>query len=310
MARLTKLLHLHISEVGLARGRQHERRRVLWVCTVLCHHLELCSCPHDPLPLVKFLVCEEAGHTVAHLNQQLTIDVAVVREEEHSDLPLLLCERVDLDVIAKRLPLLSNAIEGECSIKQPVDTRALALEVDPEVRDQHEVALATLDKNCPWHVTTLAQFAVNRKIVLSSHRARLIHAGRRFHFGHAGAQQVLALRQPNATWVRVNERPRWMRARGELVENGGDITLRILEQIVKIPQQWLAACRVLLGLRALIVDLGSEERALAAEAAAAFNLLVRECNDGLRSGSHEDLVILRLACCTAPSQRGLSQLCR
>jgi len=258
--RVAQPLHVHLGEARLVRHQAQEARgRVLLVLDGLLARLELGGRPDDALARVELLLGEEAGDAVAHLDEQLAVDVAVVLEEEHRDEARLLGEGVDLDVVDERLALLRHAEEGERRVEQPVRLDALVLEVDAEVRDEHQVALPRLDQHGPRDLPALAQLAVGRQVVLGRHRARLEDVGGGVHLGDARAEQVLALRQPAAIRVRIDLLPRRVHAREVLVEDGGDVALGVLEKIVEVPQHRPS---VLLRLLALPLDLAREVRPL------------------------------------------------
>ena len=103
----------------------------------------------------ELLLGEKPCHAVPHFDQKLSVDVAIVREEEHRDLAVLFRERVDRDVVLQCLPLLRHAVERQGRVEQAVASHPFALKIDPEIADQHEVALSRLDKDCPRDVSAL-----------------------------------------------------------------------------------------------------------------------------------------------------------
>mmetsp|Transcript_18951 Transcript_18951/g.41863 ORF Transcript_18951/g.41863 Transcript_18951/m.41863 type:complete len:332 (+) Transcript_18951:738-1733(+) len=262
----TELLHIRLGKAGLlCRRSKHKRLHILKVGQLLVPHFAFPLGPHHSLASSQLLLGEEASHTIPHLNQQLAIHVAVVREEKHGDLALLLGKRVDRNVIREGLSFLRDTVEGQCGVQQPVHSLSLALEINAQVRNKHQIALATLHQHRPGDISTFAELTVDGQIVLCRHRAWGENIGRGVHLGHPTAQQVLALRQAHPPRIGVHQLPRLVHARLVFVEDRGDVALCVLQKIIKVPEQRLAGGSVLLVLRPLVGDLGLQLRSLGSE---------------------------------------------
>ena len=121
------------------------------------------------LALIQLGPAEEPGAAVAHGDQVLAADVALVVEEEEPGLALAQ-EAVDADVVPDGLAGGREvAVEDDLGVEQAVDPLTLRLVVDPEPARQEEIGLTGFDRDADGGAVAVEVPGAGEDVVLRHH---------------------------------------------------------------------------------------------------------------------------------------------
>ena len=109
-----------------------------WYISLLdcCSFFQVARCVNHTLASCKFFIIEEPSNSIAHFNEQLSINITIILKEKHWAFFASRTIGIPLypNIIFKSLSFLGNTEKCKGGIKQPIHTLSLALEVNTNIR--------------------------------------------------------------------------------------------------------------------------------------------------------------------------------
>ena len=139
---------------------------------------------NDTFSSIQFLIRKEASTATAHLYAVFSVNVAVVAEEKE-ELVFFFCKRVDPNLVLQGLPFERRFIKSESSVQQTVHSFATHLEINANVRNQHQVTLTRFNRNSPRHCAPSGKRTLDWYVVLGGHRRWPVLTNGRIHCCHS-----------------------------------------------------------------------------------------------------------------------------